>query len=175
MTTTVTIPTLETDRLTVRAPRKEDFGSFARFQASPRAEARGWLMTEDEAYNHFTRRMGEWVYHGYGWFTLERKSDMAPIGYTGMMHQPFQPEPEIGWTIWEDGAEGKGYAYEAARSVLNFVFSDLKLSTIVSYIHPDNLRSIKLAERLGAKLDGQWTTPSGKLVDVWRHPNEVLA
>ncbi len=58
-----------------------------------------------------------------------------------------------------------------ARAVLGWAYGDLGLSTLVSYIHPDNTRSVALAERLGAKRDGFWTTPSGKKVIVFRHPN----
>ena len=36
MNTTITIPTLETERLILRAPRIEDFEAYAEFNASPR-------------------------------------------------------------------------------------------------------------------------------------------
>ena len=41
MTTTVTIPTLETDRLILRAPKAEDFEAYAAFCASPRSAGVG--------------------------------------------------------------------------------------------------------------------------------------
>ena len=49
--------------------------------------------------------------------------------------------------------EGEGYAYEAARSARNNAFNALSWPTLVSYIHPDNTRAIRLAEKLGAVRD----------------------
>lgn len=172
---TVHIPTLETERLILRAPMPEDFEAFAVFQASERAIARGWFMDRAEAHNHWCQRLGEWIMLGFGWFMMERKSDKAAIGYCGLMHPVGQPEPELGWTIWSDEAEGKGYAFEAATRVAAHVFQTLKWPALVSYIHPDNARSIALAERLAAVRDGTWMTPSGKEVLVYRHTPEVAA
>ena len=50
-------------------------------------------------------------------------------------------------------AEGKGYAFEAAIAMRDWAFQERKLKTLVSYIDPDNSRSIRLAERLGATID----------------------
>ncbi|MFV2033696.1 MAG: GNAT family N-acetyltransferase [Halocynthiibacter sp.] len=44
-------------------------------------------------------------------------------------------------------------SYEAALAMRRWAFDVRKLDTLVSYVDPENLRSRKLAERLGAKLD----------------------
>jgi len=68
-----------------------------------------------------------------------------------------------------DGFEGRGLAYEAAMEARRWGYEDRKLTTLVSYIDPDNARSIRLAERMGA-----WRDTSAPGVDrddiVMRHP-----
>ena len=61
------------------------------------------------------------------------------------------PGLEIGWAL---GREfwGKGLAYEAAKKVLDDSFSNMGIDELISLIHPENFRSIKLAQRLGETL-----------------------
>ncbi len=72
--------------------------------------------------------------------------------------------------------EGNGIATEAARACVAHAYDTLGWDTVVSYIDPDNARSIALAERLGATLDTQATPPTRKDPDatdalVYRHPS----
>lgn len=59
------------------------------------------------------------------------------------------PELELGYW-YRKSAHGKGYATEAASAIKDFAFKQLNTNTLVSYIAPLNIPSIKLAERLGA-------------------------
>ena len=65
---------------------------------------------------------------------------------------------------------GRGLATEAAAEVLRWVFSALRRDRLVSYITPENLRSQRVASKLGAVRDGQ-ITRRGFLMDVWVHPD----
>ncbi len=68
--------------------------------------------------------------------------------------------------------EGKGYAFEAANAVLDWAFLTREMPTLVSYIAPQNARSIALAERLGATRDTEAKAPNeGDL--VYRHPRRL--
>ncbi len=52
-----------------------------------------------------------------------------------------------------DGAyEGRGYAGEAVRAVLDYAFDRLELDEVSAYYHPDNARSGRLLERLGFRV-----------------------
>ena len=86
----------------------------------------------------------------------------------GITHPVEYPEPELGWLLFE-GHEGKGYALEAATQAKRFAFDDAGLDRLVSYIDPNNRRSIRLAERLGATRDRGAPTPGGEPCLVYRH------
>ena len=49
-----------------------------------------------------------------------------------------------------DGFEGRSYAFEAACAVREWAGRSLGLEPLISLIAPDNLRSMRLASRLGA-------------------------
>jgi RimJ/RimL family protein N-acetyltransferase len=48
---------------------------------------------------------------------------------------------------------GKGYALEGTRAAVHFAFTTLNRDHIACLIHPENTRSIHLAERLGGRLE----------------------
>ena len=64
------------------------------------------------------------------------------------------PEIEIGWRLRRD-AWGAGLATEAARAVLDHGFITLRLPEVVADIHPENARSIRVAEKIGLILRGR--------------------
>jgi RimJ/RimL family protein N-acetyltransferase len=70
---------------------------------------------------------------------------MNPEGWPGF---------ELGWTLARH-AQGKGYATEGARRALEYAFTEMKREHVISLIHPDNHPSIRVAERLGEKLEGR--------------------
>jgi len=45
----------------------------------------------------------------------------------------------------------QGYATEAAKVMLQFAKKELGMENVVSHIDPDNVRSMKVAERLGGR------------------------
>jgi RimJ/RimL family protein N-acetyltransferase len=171
MTTTVTIPTLETDRLILRAPRIEDFEGFAAFFASDRARyiSEG-LTARQDIWRLFGNMAGMWVLRGFGMFVFERKSDSQVIGHGGPWFPITHPEPELGWCLWQSADEGRGFAAEAIISARRFAYDDLGWTTAVSYIAPDNIGSIRLAERLGAVQDPAAPARPGASSLTWRHP-----
>ena len=75
---------------------------------------------------------------------------------------------ELGWALVREHW-GNGYATEAAAGARAWAFAELRLESLISIIHPDNTRSIRVAERLGAAPDGPIETSHGRAV-VWRHP-----
>jgi len=50
---------------------------------------------------------------------------------------------------------GEGYATEAARTMVEFAFSELGLHRIYADVHPDNAGSIRVLEKVGMTLEGR--------------------
>lgn len=146
--------TLETERLILRTPQISDFDMIAEFVAHPRSETIGCGdLNRTDAWKLFARIAGMWMLRGFGLFILEEKATGKPLGSIGPWHPITWPERELGWSIWDAEAEGKGFAFEAAKAARDHVFNDLGWDTAVSYIDASNTRSRALAERLGAVID----------------------
>jgi RimJ/RimL family protein N-acetyltransferase len=104
------------------------------------AEAEGWLQ----------RRLDHWASHGYGLFAVILKEAGALIGDCGLENLELEGGPvvELGYDIasayWD-----RGLATEAATAVLNFGLGELRLPEVVSLIRTGNLRSRRVAEKVG--------------------------
>lgn len=167
-------PVLVSDRLVLRAPVVADFDAYAGFMAAPRADLVGGPMTRAQAWRYFGHHVGHWALRGYGTFVMTPKSGGAALGMIMAWQPEGYPEREIGWCLFTDEADGKGYAGEGARAVLAHVFRDLGWDTAVSYIAAENAASIRLAERLGAVFDPD--APQADPADpdrIYRHRREV--
>lgn len=167
-------PVLETDRLTLRAPQASDWDAFAAFLGDDRSQFIGGPLSRDRAWRSFGHIIGHWVLRGFGLFVFCDKTTGAPLGIAGPYFPEGWAEREIGWSVLSAEAEGQGYAREAAIAARAHAFATLGWTTAVSYIAPDNSRSIALAKRLGATLDATATLPDlpdwdGTL--VFRHPS----
>jgi RimJ/RimL family protein N-acetyltransferase len=114
-----------------------------------------------------------------GYLAVLRKEDSALIGRCGLMDLVVEsagPEQGVrkGWFGREDAPSGvaltfecelgytfdpavwrQGFATEAACCVRDYARDVLRLSYVISAIHPSNLRSQRVAERSGAHHDGQ--------------------
>ena len=146
------LPRIILDRVTLRAPRITDFEDYAKIVCTERGKFVDGPMDRDQAWLDFNQLIAGWVLRGAGLWTVERNSDFVTLGFVMLDHEFGDPEPEVGFLFLEE-YEGEGYAYEAARSARNNAFNALSWPTLVSYIHPDNTRAIRLAEKLGAVRD----------------------
>ncbi|BBK38245.1 N-acetyltransferase [Allostella sp. ATCC 35155] len=147
-----TVPIIRTDRLLLREPMLADWPSFAEVMTSDRAKYMGGPFSIASAWGTFCHGIALWHLFGIGNLSIELRETEQCIGQIEINQGPRFPEPELGWQMKIE-AEGKGYAFEAASAMRDWAFQERKLDTLVSYIGPENVRSIRLAERLGATLD----------------------
>ncbi|WP_145106523.1 GNAT family N-acetyltransferase [Cereibacter sediminicola] len=157
------LPELRTARLRLRAPRLDDFGTYAEIMSSDRGLHVGGPMDPAEAWDDFCRMVATWLLRGHGLWSVEGRGGLLGFVLIGM--EPGDPEPELGFLFTAE-AEGQGYAQEAAEAARAHAFRALGLPGLVSCIAPENFRSRRLAERLGARPDPG--TLDGVL--VYRHP-----
>jgi len=168
MTTTLIIPTVETERLRLRAPQWSDFDAFAAFRMSDRTKHLGGACTRTQAFDKLGEIIGHWHLRGYGrWMVADKVTD-APLGVVGCFFPDDWPEHEIAWSVFE-GAEGRGIASEAARASLAFAYDTLGWSTAISCTTPENSRSKALSIRMGATREDDFTTRDGMILEVYRH------
>lgn len=165
------IPTLETERLLLRAWKPEDFEAYARFMAD--ADVMRYLtgepMSRNDAWRNMATVVGHWMLRGYGMWAVERKSDHAFVGRVGLWNPEGWPALEVGWTL---GREywGQGYATEAARAALDYAFFTQNVTRVVSVIAKGNAASQEVAVRLGeTRGEEREIVHNGKAyaVDVW--------
>ena len=150
------IPSLETERLFLRAFTKHDLDPFADMVADPdvmqKATYDGTPMTQAQAWNWLCLMLGHWHMRGYGIWGVEERSSGVLIGRIGLQFLDWFEDVELVWMLAKP-AWGKGYASEGARAAINFGFEILKLPRIAAVIHCENQTSIRLAERLGMTME----------------------
>ncbi len=163
-------PTLETPRLILRGWRPGDLAPYAAMLADEDTArfitARGRGLTKAEAWNETVWLVGHWQLLGHGMFVVEERATGAFLGRVGPLRPPTWPALEMAWSL-APAARGRGYATEAARAAIDWSFETLGLDRIVSVIHPDNLASRAVAERLGERRTGEQFTPFREPCDVW--------
>ena len=85
--------------------------------------------------------------------TLKRGGRL--IGSCGIrVEPPVAREAHIGFELTPEHW-GQGYAKEAAKAIVQFGFTDLRLHRIWSWCIADNSRSSRVLERLGMRLEGR--------------------
>ncbi|PUB10880.1 GNAT family N-acetyltransferase [Yoonia sediminilitoris] len=159
---------LTTDRLTMRRPVASDWDAYHDFMMSDRAAFFGSSGDLAATWKTFAAELGHWQMYGCGMWAVTMTGNDTIIGLVGPWCPPHWPEKEIGWIMLSADVEGKGIATEAARAALAHAFGGLGWETAVSYIWPENLRSIRLAEKLGAVVDPTATGPAPEVL-VYRH------
>ena len=166
--------TLETKRLSLRMFREDDFESYAKICADPevmRYLGEGKPLTRPEAWRQMAMIVGHWRLRGYGIWAVEERESGVLLGRIGFFNPEGWPGFEIGWMLGK-AYWGRGYATEGARRALQYAFGGMSRDHAISLIHPENVASIRVAERLGGNLEGR-TALFGKEVLIYGISREV--
>lgn len=131
-------PTLTTDRLTLGPLTMAHFEAFAAYTGGERRAV----------WDNCAANAGQWALRGYGPFWVSETATGAPVGRVGMWHPITYDRPELAWTVYP-AFQGSSIAHEAALAARAWATAH-GLPALVSYIAPDNARSVALAQRLGA-------------------------
>ena len=141
---------LETPRLSLRELEADDIDSLAAVLSDP-AAMRYYPAPFDRD------RIAAWVEwarasyreHGYGLWAVIRRSDGRFLGDCGPMLQPVEGSliPEIGYHI-VPSEQGHGYATEAARASMAWLFENRPTELACSLVTPDNAPSRAVAAKV---------------------------
>ena len=166
----ISIPVLQTERLTLRAPNISDFDAYAAFYMQERSKFVGGPdSSRGESWRGFAAMTGQWLLRGYGKFVVALNNGSA-IGHVGPRHPIELPECEMGWCLWSEEFEGNGYVAEAMNALRHHKFDNLDWTDCVSYVDADNTASAAVAKRLGAVIVPNAVQPKAdETCIVYRH------
>ncbi|HVM23489.1 MAG TPA: GNAT family N-acetyltransferase, partial [Sphingomicrobium sp.] len=149
-------PTLETERLLLRAWTKADREQYFAILQEPAVHRHFGPepMGMEECWRRLMAAAGGWQLNGFGGWAVERKSDGKLIGMTALftawrgLDPEFGEEPEMGW-IFATETHGQGLAGEACRAALDWAEANLRPTAIWAIVAPANEPSLRLAAKLG--------------------------
>ena len=99
-------------------------------------------------------QLEHWQEHGYGWWAVELTTTGEFIGWCGLQFLPKTEETEVGYLLGKP-CWGQGLATEGAQASLLYGFEDIGLKTVVAIVHPENIASQRVIEKLGMSFTGQ--------------------
>jgi RimJ/RimL family protein N-acetyltransferase len=163
------VPHLETERLTLREYRREDFDAFAAHCAAHFAPA-----DRASAWRIFGSHAGLWLLDGAGWWALEHRHTGQVVGSVGAFFREDCTVMELGWNTYS-AFWGQGFANEAAAAALKYALEIRREPKVRALIAPGNESSIRVARRLGFTYEAQ-TEIHGKAVGSYtRAGNGAIA
>ncbi len=113
----------------------------------------GRPMTTEEVWFRLLRDLGQWGVRGYGSWTIRLVEGGAYVGNVSILDHrrlidPPIDDPELGWGL-APAFQGRGFAKEALEAALAWADAHLRAARTLCMISPDNLASVRLAERVG--------------------------
>jgi RimJ/RimL family protein N-acetyltransferase len=159
---------IATDRLLLRKLEINDRDDFFTYRSLPEVYEYQSFMPKDLAeVDDFIRNNQSNPNMPNTWFQLaliKRDGDVL-IGDIGIHFLEDNAQVEIGYTL-APSYQGKGYASEALKAVINYLFFDLKKHRISASVDPNNIKSIRLLEKLGMRKEAHFIK-SYRMGDVW--------
>ena len=148
---------LNTQRLTLRPIEANDKYSILKYRSDAETNKyQGWIpKTLDDVDTFFGKLSAEFNVPDT-WFQLAvvEKNYNELIGDIGI-HFIDNQQVEIGYTIAKQH-QGLGFATEAAKAVINYLFCELKKHRITASIDPENIASVALLEKLGFRKEAHF-------------------
>ena len=147
---------IRTERLLMRRWRDDDRGPFAALNADPAVmEHMTRTLTREQSDAFVDSIEACWDERGLGLWAIEVPGVAPFIGYVGLWpadEMAGDGSVEVGWRLAREHW-GNGYATEAAREALRFGFEQVRLDEVVSFTVPQNVRSLRVMERIGLRHD----------------------
>jgi RimJ/RimL family protein N-acetyltransferase len=160
---------IETERLVLRKPRPEDAADLAVAYADPevvRFIGDGSTATLAEVEEGIAQWLERWDTWGLSLFSLERREDGRVVGRAGFLlwdpetWEVGGSETELGWLLGREHW-GQGYATEAALALRDWALGERGLTRLISLIQHENVRSARVAERIGEVYERDIVKPDG--------------
>jgi RimJ/RimL family protein N-acetyltransferase len=158
-----------TQRLAFRQMTADDLNNMAALLGDPdvmryytgpkdRDEALAWIDWNQRLYRR----------EGFGLWLITLCATGEFVGDCGLTPQEVDGtiDVEVGYLVCAD-RQGKGYATEAAAACRDYARDALGLKRLIAIIHPDNVPSQRVAEKIGLTLERDATFRSGQPVRIY--------
>ena len=158
-----------TERLEFRPMTLDDLDDMAALLGDPvvmryyprprdRAGARDWITWNQDLYE--SECLGMWV--------VRVRATGEFVGDCGLTPQEVDgvTDVEVGYHVRAE-LQGRGYATEAAAACHAYARDVLGVRRLIAIIHPDNVPSQRVAEKIGLALERDTTSRDGDPVRVY--------
>ncbi|WP_306350909.1 GNAT family N-acetyltransferase [Flavobacterium sp. '19STA2R22 D10 B1'] len=160
---------LETDRLQLRYLTLDDSTFIYTLLNTPE-----WIKyigdrdikSLDDARNYITNGPFEsYEKNGFGPFVVQLKESNIPIGLCGLYKRDGLDDVDIGFAFLSEYS-GKGYAYEAASTTLEYAKTTLNMNSIAAITVEYNISSINLIKKIGLTFE--------KIIRIPNDPEDLM-
>ena len=169
---------LKTERLVLTPVEVNDLSSLIALWADEEftRHITGRPLTSEEVWFRLLRDLGQWSVAGYGAWTVRLADNGSYLGSVSILDHrrlidPPLTDPELGWGL-SPAFQGQGFASEAVQAVLDWADVRLPAARTVCMIAPENLASVRLAERVGYRPYAT-TTYKDSTVQLFERPKQA--
>ena len=101
------------------------------------------------------------------WACVEKETKQV-IGHCGLIEKEVEgrKEIEVTYTLAQN-TWGKGYATEIAGALRDFAITKLRVTRLIALIHPGNVASARVAEKIGMRFEREVVRPSGAVRKIY--------
>lgn len=150
---------LETERLILRPINIEDKAEIFNYRSDVETNKyQGWIPKTYSDVDIFIGKLANVFNEPETWFqfVIIEKHTQKIVGDLGVHFLDKEnKQSEIGCTLSKD-FQNRGYAFEAVKSVIYYLFNNLNKHRITASIDPDNVSSRKLVEKLGFRMEAHF-------------------
>ncbi len=149
---------LETERLYLRRMSYDDFAVLNDMLSNPKVMyAWEYTFSEQDVKDWISKNLAKYQKHSLGYFLVCDKTTTQVLGQAALMPDEIDGRLyyEIGY-IFKPENWHKGYAAECVKFLADYAFTKLNVNEVIFEIKPDNIASIKVAEKSGAKVCGSF-------------------
>lgn len=152
-----TLPSLVTERLVLRWLTERDIDALFAIFSDPEV-MRYWnapaMVERSEAVSLLKRVQVSYAQRVALRWGIARREDDRIIGTCSLFHlEEDSRRAEVGYALGR-AHWGQGYIQETLRAVLNYGFTTLNLHRVEAEIDPENIASVRAAERMGFVREG---------------------
>ncbi len=142
---------IKTQRLVLTPVNEQDLDIYLKLLTNPETTKYlpgGQPFSREYICNYLPQKIRHW-HKGYGTCIVTlRDQPETKIGYVGVEQIPDSNKCDIRYAVVAE-FQGHGYAYEASKAILDFVFSSRLVAEVFGVAVKENTASVNLLKKLG--------------------------